>query len=418
MSSERKIAQFPAKAGHYPETAEKIFEAFKDFAQTLDDPDWLHDLRLNAMDYVLAHGLPTPKLEGWKFTNIIPLVRHYGEKMGRTKVTSNKLPNVLTAPLTVSVLEHQWVRDLITEEASYTEHNANPILWNLANAYFRDGVSIDVPPNTKVEKPLEILMECHDGAFFMVHTAIRVGANSSLTIIEDHRGTGAFWKNRLSHITLEPGAHLTHIRIQEDSKEAVYTQNTKVTIAKDAHYNAMALYTGAAISRNQVHVVLKEPGALCHLNGATLLRGTQHSDTTILIEHLAPHCESNQNMRTILDDRAHGVFQGKVHVHQPAQKTDGYQLSKAIILSEGAEMDTKPELEIYADDVKCSHGATTGRLDEEPLFYMQSRGIPAEQARALLIESFAQDVFDEVSDDQVKEQLLSRVRRWLYEEKA
>lgn len=418
MSSERKIAPFPVQPNHHPETAEKIFAAYQDFAKDLNDPEWVRDLRARSADYVRAHGLPTPKLEGWKFTNIIPLVRHYGDHMGRVQVSVNAVPGVSIAPLSVSATEQQWVRDLITEEASYTEHNANPILWNLANAYFRDGISIDVPPNTTVEKPLEILMECHEGAFFMVQTAIRVGANSSLTIIEDHRGKGAFWKNRLSHITLEQGAHLTHIRIQDDSKDAVYTQTTKVTIARDAHYNAMALYTGAAISRNQIHVVLKEPGALCHLNGATLLRGTQHSDTTILVEHLAPHCESNQNMRTILDDRAHGVFQGKVHVHQPAQKTDGYQLSKAIILSEGAEMDTKPELEIYADDVKCSHGATTGRLDEEPLFYMQSRGIPAEQARALLIKSFAQDVFDEVSDDQVKEELLSRVRRWLYEEKA
>ena len=158
---------------------------------------------------------------------------------------------------------------------------------------------------------------------------------------------------------------------------------------------------------------LREPGAVCHINGVALMRGEQHADTTILVEHLAPHCESNQNMRVILDDRAHGVFQGKIHVHQPAQKTDGYQLSRALLLSEGAEMDTKPELEIYADDVKCSHGATTGQMDEEPLFYMQSRGIGKEEAKALLIEAFAAEVLNFVEQQPWHGLLMERVRKWL-----
>lgn len=416
MSSELKITPFPAPSDRRPETAAKILVAQAGFAPGADDPQWLRDLRREGADYIAQNGLPTPKLEGWKFTNIVPLVRDYGDLAGAVKIETKTPEGVSVRPLT-EALDESWVRDALTVAPNQREYNAEPSLSYLANAYLRDGVVIDVPANAGIAEPLEVTMECASGAFYTVHHVIRVGANARLTIWEDERGDGKFWKNGVTQIILEPGAHLTHIRVQEDSKEAVYTDTARISVAKDAHYNAVALNTGAALSRNQNHVLLKEPGALCHLNGATLQRGTQHSDTTILVEHLAPHCESNQNMRTILDDRAHGVFQGKVHVHQPAQKTNGYQLSKAIILSEGAEMDTKPELEIYADDVKCSHGATTGQLDEEPLFYMQSRGIPAQQAKALLIESFAQDVFDEVHDERLKEGLLSRVRRWLYDEK-
>jgi Fe-S cluster assembly protein SufD len=412
MTAEHKIMQFPVKSPYLPETAEKVLAGFAAFQAQQKDSAEIAAIRAAGLDYVTRHGLPTPKLEGWKYTNIIPAVRGF-DRLGVVRVQANAIPGVTVQPLLTSVVEEKWVRDLICDPETSTDHNINPILWHFANMYFRDGVSIDVPANMDVKEPLEIIMECDDGAFYVVHTAIRVGANASLTIIEDHRGKGKFWKNRLSHITVEPGGHLTHIRIQDDSKDAVYTQNTKVNIAKDGHYNAVALYTGAAISRNQIHVLLNEPGALCHLNGASLMRGKQHADTTILIEHKAPHCESNQNMRTILDEQSHGVFQGKVHVHQIAQKTNGYQLSKAILLSEGAEMDTKPELEIYADDVKCSHGATTGRLDDEPMFYMQSRGIPAEEARALLIESFVAEIFDEVRSEVIREKLLERVRGWL-----
>ena len=413
MTSERKIAQFPVKSPYHPETAAGVLRGFAEFLAGRQDTPEIAAIRHAGADYITRTGLPTPKLEGWKYTNIIPAVRGF-DRLGQVRVTARTSPaGVVVKPLLTSVVEENWVRDLLCGSVDTAEYNADATLAHFANMYFRDGVSVDVPANTVVEEPLEILMECDDGAFYVVHTAIRVGRNASLTIVEDHRGKGAFWKNRLSHITVEPGGHLTHIRIQEDSVNAVYTQNTKVTVAKDGHYNAVALYTGAAISRNQIHVQLTEPGALCHMNGASLMRGKQHADTTILVEHMAPHCESNQNMRTILDDQSHGVFQGKVHVHQIAQKTDGYQLSKAILLSEGAEMDTKPELEIYADDVKCSHGATTGRLDDEPMFYMQSRGIPRDEARALLIESFVAEVFDEVKNPETLEALLQRVRGWL-----
>ncbi len=417
MTTEQKIRVLPHKSPYHPETAEKILGDFSAFQATLNDPAWLAALRRKAFDYLSLRGLPTAKLEGWKYTNLIPHVKHFSGALGRTRVTYEPPFGVHVEPF-ATAQNMDWVRDMLCRVAPEHDPNVDPALWHLCKLYYRDGVAIDVPKGLTVDGSLDILMECDDDALYIVHTAIRLQPNSRLTIIEDHRGKDAFWKNRLSHIRVEEGAHLVHIRIQEDSENAVYTQNTDVEVLKGGTYEAIALYTGAKLSRNQVHVRLREPGAICHINGVALMRGMQHADTTVLVEHLAPHCESNQNMRTILDDQAHGVFQGKIHVHQPAQKTDGYQLSRALLLSEGAEMDTKPELEIYADDVKCSHGATTGKLDEEPMFYMRSRGIQEDDARALLIESFAAEVLDLVGDDPIREDLMLRVRDWLQHKKC
>jgi Fe-S cluster assembly protein SufD len=212
---------------------------------------------------------------------------------------------------------------------------------------------------------------------------------------------------------LEKGAKLRHYRIQDNSVEAIYTQNTHVTQAADSTYEACVLTTGASLSRNQIHVELQGAGAEVYLSGLNLLTGAQHGDTTITIEHQAPHCHSNQLYKTIVDEKAHCVFQGKVHVHQIAQKTDGYQLSNALILSKAAIMDTKPELEIYADDVKCSHGSTTGKIDDAPLFYLRSRGLSEAQARMLLMQAFLGPVVDNIKDEKVQEIFGDLSLQWL-----
>src|SRR5690606_8634464 len=172
----------------------------------------------------------------------------------------------------------------------------------------------------------------------------------------------------VTEINLAANAKLNHIRIQEDSAEGVQTNMVKITAAKDATYHGFTLNLGGRLTRHDIHAVIEGSNAEASFDGVNLLKDKQHGDTTILIEHQAPNGRSNQFYRTVLDDEARGVFQGKVHVHRAAQKTDGYQLSNALLLSPKAEMDTKPELEIYADDVKCSHGATTAQLDDDPLF--------------------------------------------------
>jgi Fe-S cluster assembly protein SufD len=274
-------------------------------------------------------------------------------------------------------------------------------------------VVIDVPAGHVATEPFRISISGIDGYVSEPALAIRLGENAQATVIEIHTGGGKFLNNAATHIILDKGAHLKHFRVQAYDASGVYVQNTQVSLARDALYDTFTLTTGAALSRNEIYARLEGPGAHCELNGVNLLRGTQHGDTTITVDHSAPNCTSHQFYRSVLDNQARGVFQGKIYVARDAQKTDGFQMSRALLLSEGAEMDTKPELEIYADDVKCSHGATTGQLDEEALFYMRSRGIGMAEARGLLIGAFVNEAVDKIEDETVRGEFAERVRSWL-----
>lgn len=259
----------------------------------------------------------------------------------------------------------------------------------------------------------DILFTGEDGMLHTPRLKVVVEEGSELTIVERHDGSGSYWKNMATEIEVDANAKLHHIRIQEDSEQGLNTNMVRVSLERDAVYDCFTLNTGGKLTRHEIHAILNGPNAELSLNGINLLGGEQHGDTTILIEHKAPHCQSNQFYRTVLDDKARGVFQGKVHVHREAQQTDGYQLSNAILLSEKAEMDTKPELEIYADDVKCSHGATTGQLDEEPLFYLRSRGLSAADARLLLMDAFVAEVIEKVTEEALTEEISAKATSWL-----
>jgi Fe-S cluster assembly protein SufD len=304
-----------------------------------------------------------------------------------------------------------WLSDVLAT-APDTDDEGMATLWNLGAAFLSEGFVIDIPDGVTVEEPLNLIIRASEG-FSAPRLVIRLGRNASLTITERHDGQGRFWKNAVTQIVLGANASLRHYRMQEDGVQGVYTQSTHIMLDRDARYEGFTLTTGAALSRNQIHADMNGAGSDCRLNGINLQRGTQQADATMLVEHRAPHCTSNQLLRTVLDNQSRGVYQGKVYVHREAQKTDGYQLANTLLLSEGAEMDTKPELEIYADDVKCSHGATTGRLDEDPLFYMRARGIPEAAARALLIEAFLGEVVEKVSFEPMRPILIDTVRTWL-----
>jgi Fe-S cluster assembly protein SufD len=306
-----------------------------------------------------------------------------------------------------------WMIELQCADPVDDERFGDMALWHLCNAHLRDGIAVDVPAGRIVDKPVEVTLSGHDGAFFVPRTAFRLGEGSTLTVIEYHRGEGRYWNNRLTQAIVGPGARVRHYRIQENSDKAVYTQNTHIRVERGGSYEGFTLSAGALLSRNQIHVDLEGEGAEGRVFGVNLVRGDRHSDTTATISHKAPRCTSEQFMRTILKDRAHGVFQGRVHVHPDAQKTDARQLSNALILSEGAEMDTKPELEIYADDVKCSHGATSGRLDDDALFYMRSRGVPDDVARSLLLSAFVGDVVDRLGDKTIQAIVRGKIEAWL-----
>lgn len=259
----------------------------------------------------------------------------------------------------------------------------------------------------------DILFTAQDNQHTQPRLKIILEDSAELTLVERHNGQGAYWKNMVTEIELGQNAKLNHIRINQDSDEAVQTNLVHIKTARDAVYDGFSLNSSGKLTRHEIHAEIQGQGAEISFNGVNLLNNTQHSDTTILIEHQAPHCRSNQFYRSLLDDKSRCVFQGKVHVHQEAQKTDGYQLSNALLLSPNAEMDTKPELEIYADDVKCSHGATTGQLDEAPLFYLRQRGLNEAQARLLLVQAFVDEVVDKVANEDIQAEILEITNKWL-----
>ncbi len=306
-------------------------------------------------------SLPTPKIEEWKYTNL-------SRALGNLKDIAPQAP--------CEMLIYKNSKELCgqPEEISWT-------------------ASVGEHQNPR----LKIVLE----------------DNAELTVIETHEGSGAYWKNMSTEIIIGANARLNHIRIQNDSPQSVQTNMVHITMERDSYLNSFSLNMGGKLTRHDIHAVLNGENIECNLNGVNLLRGSQHGDTTILMEHVAPNSRSNQFYRTILNEQARGVFQGKIHVHGSAQKTQGQQLSNALMLSDKCEMDTKPELEIYADDVKCSHGATIGQLDENALFCLQTRGLDESQARELLVQAFVNEVIDNVSRETFREQIREIAGKWL-----
>ena len=381
-------------------------------------PEWVNAARVRASHKIAGIELPTSKGERYKYTNVNAALKPKNLTFDTAELKMTGSTQYVRPVAEAWTDAPAWFREMVEAVPAGEAVYKDTMLWDAANAFLRDGFVIDVPKNTAGAAPLEMTQTALDGSYTAVRHFIRIGANAEYTIIERPTGNGSYWKNAVTQIHVEKGARLRHYRVQNDAADAVYTQNTHIVLEADATYETCVLTTAAELSRNQMHVELQGAGAEVYLSGLNLLNGTLQGDTTITIEHQAPNCHSNQLYKTIVDDKAHCVFQGKVHVHQIAQKTDGYQLSNALVLSPTATMDTKPELEIYADDVKCSHGATTGQIDTAPLFYLRSRGLSEAQARLLLMQAFLGPVLDNIKDEKVQEEFGALCLDWLEKQTA
>ena len=217
----------------------------------------------------------------------------------------------------------------------------------------------------------------------------------------------------MTELKLGEKAALKHVKLQRDGGDALHLSTWLVELGADARYDAFQFSTGASVARSQVYLRFAGEGSAADISGAFLLRGQQHGDTTLLVEHRVPRCTSRELFKGVLDDEARGVFQGKIIVSPGAQKTDGKQMSGALLLSERAEFDSKPELEIFADDVVCGHGATSGQINEDLLFYLEARGIPEAQARALLIQAFVGEALEKIDDEALRDALSRASAEWL-----
>ena len=374
-------------------------------------PDSIKGIREEAFARFKQQGLPTQKLERFKYTNIAKVAAQWDGVLADLDVKVENggayVSNLLDS------LDVPVVSESLAMCAPGADKYGDMSLWDLNTAYLRDGLFVDIPVNENVDTPIVLNFDNIDDTYTSARYVIRIGRNAEATIVEKYSGKAECWKNYVTQIILEDNAKLNHIRIIEDSDLTVYSQNTSVKLGRDAAYEGFSLNMGEGILRHQIHAELDGPNGNASFNGLNLLKNKAHADTTITMDHKVHHCNSNQFYRSLVDDEAHGIFQGKVHVFEDAQVTDGYQLSNTILLSPKASMDTKPELEIYADDVKCSHGATTGQLDEEPLFYLRSRGLSEKQARYLLIRAFVEEVLEKIGNENLRDELAAKTDRWL-----
>ena len=396
---------------------------------------WLSARRRKAMEGVRQSGLPTPRVEPWKYTNLnrlaeIGFAAAANDPMPAVDAGTSDIvlvngrlrPDVAAAPdlppgVTIRGLGEALREDPRLAARLEDEGDDSDAMLALNTALMTDGVVVTVAPGVAVERPVHLLSVGRAAtdapvAFHPRHL-VELGAGARLTLIESHVGDGRYWSHPALRLRLGVEARLDHCKLQDDAPEAYHIAHTAAHLEAGAFYESVVLQAGALLGRNEIRVRLAGERAACNLYGFYLGRDRQHHDCTTEITHAEPHTSSREIYKGVLDDRARGVFQGRITVARDAQKADGHQLSRTLLLSDQAEIDTKPELEIFADDVKCSHGAAAGELDDDALFYLRARGIGLAAARRMLIEAFLDDLLQQVSDEAARLALGRRISTWL-----
>ncbi len=351
---------------------------------------WMQELREAAFQRFAEFGFPTTHDEEWRFTNVAPIAR--------AQFTHATLAPVLVdAPDDAeSGLAEQYLGKL----ASFREH----AFIALNTAFLKDLVVIHVPRGAVIEKPIRIDYTATYGAHAAPRALIVVGADAHCTIVESYSGRGRYFTNAVTEIVAGAGAVVDHYKIQREDASAFHVATLAAQLGRSTNFSTHSISLGGALVRNDVNVVLSE-GTEATVNGLYIVNGTQHVDNHTSIDHAKPHGTSHELYKGILDDKSSAVFNGRIIVRKDAQKTDSKQTNKNLVLSDDAVIDTKPELQILADDVRCTNGATIGQLDAESLFYLQSRGIGKQQARSLLTYAFAQDIIDRIQVPDLRAQL-------------
>ncbi|ABC23368.1 Fe-S cluster assembly protein SufD [Rhodospirillum rubrum] len=409
-------------------------------------PGWLDDLRQAGLDIYRRQGLPTPRVEAWKYTNLggltkiafkpepapvtldpgrLPLDRVLALDAHKLVFVNGRLDRTLSdagdlpAGLRVSGLAALLAEDPARIEPLLGKGAAldDLPLAALNTGMIADGMVIEVAEDAVIERPLHVIAvsAALDGPMvFYPRLLVVVGARARLVLAESHVGLPDHpaFSNGVSEISLGEGAQLSHYRLIDGAADGYLVGTTLVEVGVRAGYESFTLELGGRLTRNEIRVTLAGEEGQARVSGGYAVRAGQHLDNTVLIDHAQPGATSRQLFKGVLDETGKAVFQGKILVRRGAQKTDGQQLHKALLLSRGAEVDTKPELEIYADDVVCGHGATAGEMDADQLFYLQARGLDEATARALLVEAFLEDVVGEVGDLPVRAAMIAKVRDW------
>ncbi|HKW47976.1 MAG TPA: Fe-S cluster assembly protein SufD [Gemmatimonadaceae bacterium] len=418
---------------------------FEEAFRTFDDGDGrsapasIQSMREAAFEKFRRLGFPTTKNEDWHFTSVAPIVEHdylyitspsgdvqpaalaqfsFGRSDWHTLVFVNgrytpELSNIDALPRGLKLLDLQtaWREaPVLVEQLAQITRYDDRAFSALNTAFMHDGAVVRVERGIEVEKPIHLVFVTDAvAAKSMMHprNLIIIERHAKAMVIESYvsLSNAVYFTNAMTEVAVGEGATLHHYKMQREGLRAYHVGTIDTHQERDSHYVSFSLATGASLSRTNVYTTLDGEGCGSTLNGLYMLDGEQHCDHQTMIEHAQPNCYSRELYKGVLDGQSHGVFNGKVYVDPIAQKTDGKQTNNTLLLSDKAQIDTKPQLEIFADDVKCTHGATVGRLDEQALFYMKSRGVSRELARQLLTYAFAADVLETIEQQNVREEL-------------
>jgi len=420
-----------------PETYAK---QFKRLEATGGQPDWLRALRQAGLARFTELGLPTLKHEDWRFTNIAPIAKlPFQPAFEATPAPSSDslaggvftgLPGTrlvfvdgqfspklsVVRPLPDGVKVSSLAAALSAEPALVESHlgrYAQPAENGFAalnQAFFLDGGFVHLPAGRRVEEPIQLVYVAtgkQTGAAFHPRNLVIAGPHSRATILESYVSVGGtgYSTNAVTELVVGDHAHLEWVKFQDEAKNAFHLAAWHGEFGRASRVWVHSLALGAKISRNDLRVKLAGEGLECVLNGLYLTRDEQLADHHMVVEHAQPHCASHEYFNGILDDKSRGVFHGRILVQPVAQKTDAKQTNKNLLLSDDASANTKPQLEIYADDVKCTHGATVGQLNEESIFYLRSRGLGPETARRMLIHAFAGEIIERIQSEPARSEL-------------
>jgi len=355
-------------------------KAFQSVLEEIKDVK-LRELRQKAFDYFTENGFPTPKNEDWKYTNINPLIN------SEFQFAAGK------------AWEYEIDYDLL-EKFNFQRNGFTALHLALCNMLF-----VKIPKDTNYPNPISFDFSLHGNVAIFPHVVFVVEAGSKATVIETYKSDSKSFTDSGIQIFLEDNASLTHYRIQKESPEALHIGTTEVTLGRGSFYNSTNINLGGRLSRHDIDVRFTAEGGEAYVDGLYMLNGEQHHDTHSSIEHALPNCVSHQTYKGVLKDKSRGVFNGKVFVRENASGTDAQQSNKNLLLSNDARVDTKPQLEIFNDDVKCSHGATVGQLEDEELFYLLSRGISQTLAKNLLTYGFAEEIINKIEFEEIKKDL-------------
>jgi Fe-S cluster assembly protein SufD len=401
-----------------------------------------------AFDQFAKQGLPHRRIEEWKYTDLRALMREAkplaappdGAAKARAKNAGGLLGDIEARRLVfvdgVFVPELSDLRNLESGLAIGSLAHAlsdgdptlaahlgklappNDIAVALNTAFMGDGAVIRIAAGATIERPLHLLFVVSDkpaATFMRSLVVIEQGARAML--VESHEGPPGsdYQVNAALELFAGDRAHVDHVKIIGEGADALHVSTLAAAIGAHARFNSFTFTTGGAVVRNQLFLKFDGEGTVAGIRGASLLKGRQHADTTLIADHIAHDCQSREVFKTVLDDEGHGVFQGRIIVRPHAQKTDAKMMTQALLLSERAEADNKPELEIFADDVQCGHGATAGALDDELKFYLMARGIPAAEAESLLIQAFLGEAIEGIEHAGLREALMESIANWLRE---